>query len=146
MGGRVITNFEAHLVEFANLLPRDTPSSAHSAGGDVKRRAEAVFLMDRSHDGSVADIAIVEGQDDELVRDRLQFLRVLSAKRGGEKQRGGNSGCFIHVGLFLLATQRGEVAHEVDEFVLPQRGCQAGRHEGNRALGCALDFGLGYGD
>ena len=101
----MIADLEAHFVEFANLLPRDPPASAHPAGGDVKRRAEAVFLEDRSHDGSVADIAIVEGQDDELFRDQLQFLRVLSAERGGEKESDRESGCFVHVGLFLLAAQ-----------------------------------------
>ena len=122
MGGCVVANFEAHLVEFANLLPRDPSASAHPAGGDVKRRAEAVFLEDRSHDGSVADIAIVEGQDDEFVRNWFQFFRVFSAKRGSEKQRGRKSGCFIHGVLFFLAAQRGEVAHEVDQLVLPQRG------------------------
>ena len=84
----VVSNLIAHLVELANLLPGEIVlrvlEKAQSLG-DIEGCSKSVLLEDLGDVGEVGLVAVVEGQDHEIVRDweqltgRLQFFTRLAA-------------------------------------------------------------------
>ena len=68
----VVSNLVTHLVELANLLPRDVVLRALEKAqslGDIKSRTKSVLLQHLGDVRKVGPVAVVEGQDHELVRD-----------------------------------------------------------------------------
>ena len=66
---RVIANLEPITVEFGDLLPREVVVLVRPEGesfGDEEGRAKPVFFQQRTDDGVVAGLRVVEGQHDEL--------------------------------------------------------------------------------
>ena len=59
--------FESQFFQFLDLLPSEPSPAADPPRGDVECRAEAMFLEDRCGSCQIADIPVVERQDDEFV-------------------------------------------------------------------------------
>jgi hypothetical protein len=71
----VVADLEAVPVQLTDLIPGEVVLLVRPEGeplGDEERRAEPVLLEQRPDDRVVTRLGVVEGQHDELVRDRFQ--------------------------------------------------------------------------
>ena len=88
----VVADLEAVAVESGDLVPGHVVALVGrdvEALGDEERRAEAVLLEQRGGHLDVRPAGVVEGQDNELVRDRLQGEG--RSVQGEEEQHGGQA-------------------------------------------------------
>jgi hypothetical protein len=85
----VVADLEAVAVEPGDVIPGHVVALVGrevEALGDEEGRAEAVLLQQRGRDRHVRPAGVVERQDDELVRDRLQ--RQGGCGRSEQEQQG----------------------------------------------------------
>ena len=86
---RVVADFETHVVQFADVLPREVALlvlEKTEALRDVEGRAEPVLFQNVRDERAVRLVPVVEREHDEFVRDRLQLLR-LPRQREETRQR-----------------------------------------------------------